>query len=167
MVRLPRIHSGYYVNYYYLWSIGEADVNCIDFVPSHSLHIRGISLHRSGYGSYQHYYGLVRLKEYSTRTVITSQSFSFTTDSTRSYHDLLFTQPGYVEAGTKYTITLGYYGTWWRYIQCGSGGVARATAECNGQTVTMLFSNSSDLKGRSHNRSDISWGQFPRILFYC
>ena len=160
MVRLPSIHSDYYS------PVGDTSVDCIDFVPSHSLSIRGISLHRSGYGSY-HFSGLVRLKEHSTKTVITSQSFSFTTDSTRSYHDLLFTQPGYVEAGTKYTITLGYYGTWWRYIQCGSGGVARATAECNGQTVTMLFSNSSDLKGRSHNRSDISWGQFPRILFYC
>ena len=76
-------------------------------MATRDLAIRGISLHRSYSGSAT-FTGLIELKEDATKRVITSQRFSYFTNADRSYVDQLFSTPGNVVAGVKYTITLAY-----------------------------------------------------------
>ena len=147
------------------WMVGEGRVDSIDFVPSKNITIRGISLHRSSSGTVN-YTGQIRLKE--EKAVIADQRFNFTTDDSQTYFDQLFTAPGNVKAGVKYTITLSYDGEYgvhdiWR----GTGGQVSVSANCGDQSVTFQFTRATDFEGESNNGSGTSVGQIPRIIFSC
>ena len=105
-------------------------MDSIDFVPSKSIAIRGISLHRSYKGT-NLFTGLIHLKEASTKTVIATQNFAFTTDNSMTYFDQLFSTPTNVKAGLKYTISLHYDGKYGATpIWKGEGGQDTVFANC-------------------------------------
>jgi len=149
------------------WNVGDGKVDAIDFVPSKDISIKGISLYRSSSGTVR-FTGLIRLKEDSSKAVIASQMFNFTTDNSKTYFDQLFTTPGNVKAGVKYTITLAYDGEYGvNDVQSGGSGQVSVSADCGGDSVTFQFSGSDDFDGESGNGSNTSGGQIPRILFSC
>ena len=149
------------------WNVGDDRVDSIDFVPSKDIAIRGISLHRSSSGTVG-YTGQIRLKEESSKAVIVSQGFDFTTDDSKTYFDQLFTTPGNVKAGVKYTITLSYDGEYGvKDIWSGAGGQLSASADCGDQSVTFQFSQATDFEGETNNGSGTASGQIPRIIFSC
>ena len=149
------------------WLVGDGYVDSIDFVPSKDIAIRGISLHRSSSGTIG-YTGQIRLKEESSKAVIVSQGFDFTTDDSKTYFDQLFTAPGNVKAGVKYTITLSYDGEYGvKDIWSGSGGQVSVSADCGDHSVTFQFSQATDFEGERSNGSGTTRGQIPRIIFSC
>jgi len=153
----------------YRWTVGGGFVDAIDFVPSKDITIKGIGLHRSFSGTVR-FTGLFRLKEESSKAVIASQRFDFTTDNAKTYFDQLFTTPGNVKAGVKYTITLGYEGKHeWGVndVYKGAGGQVSVSADCGGDSVTFQFSDSDDFEGEDDNGTGTEGGQIPRILFSC
>jgi len=159
LTRLPTMSNS--------WSVKDGDVDAIDFVPSKNIMMRGISLHRIKVGDgIKRCTGLIRLKEDSSKKVITSQNFDFTTDDSQTYFDQLFTNPGNLKAGVKYTITLAYDGSY-TSIQYGLGGLSSVSTTCNGESITFQFSSSDDFDGERNNGSGVSSGQIPRILFTC
>ena len=149
------------------WLVGDGYVDSIDFVPSKDIAIRGISLHRSSNGTVS-YTGQIRLKEESSKAVIASQIFDLTTDNSQTYFDQLFTTPGNVKAGVKYTITLSYDGEYGvKDIWSGMGGQVSASADCGDHSVTFQFSKATDFEGENNNGSGTAIGQIPRIIFSC
>jgi len=159
LTRLPTMSNS--------WSVRDGYVDAIDFVPSKNIMMRGISLHRIKVGDgIKRCTGLIRLKEDSSKKVITSQNFDFTTDDSQTYFDQLFTSPGNLKAGVKYTITLAYDGSY-TSIQYGLGGLTSVSTTCNGESITFQFSSSDDFDGERNNGSGVSSGQIPRILFTC
>ena len=100
--------------------------------------------------------------------MIADQRFDFPTDDSQTYLDQLFTTPGNVKAGVKYTITLSYDGEYgvkdiWR----GSGGQLSASADCGDHSVTFQFSPATDFEGETNNGSGTASDQIPRIIFSC
>jgi len=149
------------------WNVGDGKVDSIDFVPSKSIAIRGISLHRSNSGT-NSFTGLIRLKEASTKTVIATQNFAFTTDNSMTYFDQLFSTPTNVKAGLKYTISLHYDGTYGATdIWKGDGGQDTVFANCGEDSVKFQFTSSTDFDGEGSNSSSKNSGQIPRILISC
>ena len=142
-------------------------MDSIDFVPTKSIAIRGISLHRSNSGT-NSFTGLIRLKEASTKTVIATQNFAFTTDNSMTYFDQLFSTPTNVKAGLKYTISLHYDGTYGATdIGKGDGGQDTVFANCGEDSVKFQFTSSTDFDGEGSNSSSKNSGQIPRILISC
>ena len=149
------------------WNVGDGYIDSIDFIPSKSIAIRGISLHRS-YSGTNRFTGWIRLKEASTKTVIATQSFAFTTDNSKTYFDRLFSTPTNVKTGIKYTITLHYDGTWGvTDIWQGKGGQDTVFANYGEDSVKFQFIGSKDFDGEKNNGGGKDNGQIPRILFSC
>jgi len=150
------------------WNVGDDRIDAIDFVPSKDISIKGISLYQSPSVKTVRFTGSIRVKEDSSKAVIASQIFDFTDDNSKTYYDQLFTTPGNLKAGVKYTITLAYDGEFGvNDILYGTSGQASVSADCGGDSVTFQFSDSDDFDGENDNQSDKTRGQIPRILFSC
>ena len=115
--------------------------------------------------------GFIHLKEDSDKSIVTWQKFDYTENDAPDYYDQLFTNPGIVQAGVKYVITVQYDppGTKiWRGSdnRRGSDGLVNASGsgDCFGETVNFEF---SDAEFEDTNGSDQTMGQIPRILFNC
>jgi len=162
VTRLPTIST---TNF---WYVGVGYVDAISFVPSKNIAIRGISLHRA-YADIVSYSGVIRLREASSKDLIISQTFNFTTDDSETYFDQLFTTPGNVMAGMNYTITLTYDGnrTSERRVQRGLDGLSSVSSTCDGESVSFEFFKSDYFEGEGNNGSGVSQGQIPRILYTC
>jgi len=150
------------------WYVGVGYVDAIGFVPSKNIVIRGISLYRA-YEGIVSYSGVIRLREASSKKLIISQTFSFTTDDSETYIEHLFATPGNVKAGTEYIITLQYDGDYSikRKVQRGSGGVSSVSSSCDGESIIFQFFRSDYYEGEKPNGSGVSGGQIPQIQFTC
>lgn len=144
------------------WTVKKGDVDAIDFVSTSTMQIRGIRMFGSISGSANHS-GLIQLIETLSQTVITSETFQYTSKEEQLYYDKLFASQYVAEMGVKYTITIEYYNTDAEEIWRGTGGQAITSTLCNGNTITFQFSESAD----STNGSNEGYGQIPWILFSC
>ena len=141
------------------WRVGPRRVDAIDLTSSSDILMRGISLFGSLSGA-DIRNGKIQFKETASKKIIISENFQFASNG--NYFDHMFSSPGIVKAGVKYTVTVEYYDT--ENIHYAEDGLASVTAVCNGKTVNIDFSDSSD----DSNGSSVTYGgQIPRILISC
>ena len=153
MIRLAGKGSG--------WSVKPGQVDAIDFTANQNIKINGISMFGTTRITSKSLNGLILLKETSSQAVVAFGIFQYTASGGTDYYDQMFSSPGSITAGKKYTITVEYFTT--ATIYEARDGLASASASCNGVTVNFAFSDSSD----DNNGSKVARGQIPRILLGC